>query len=248
MPLEVIDCRGEMVGIIVGRYGSFEEGYYYLVACNREKYDLEELLPTEKLELIAANHLGTKGILGQLQRDKLYEKLEEWWREEQEQDPAGYEPRLALRTLAFVQYAFGPFKLMEKVAADYYFLCRGADIMGGRVRLEIGADELDLPAEKLPFPALVGRVIDYPEIEIKVAGTAETLLFGGGINDLGGYNHIHGTGLKIRSGDVETRIELSGVIWTQKGELIALEVDRAKGESGLGKGRIFAGGIIYNYQ
>ena len=94
----------------------------------------------------------------------------------------------------------------------------------------------------------MGRVIDYPEIEIKVAGTAETLLFGGGINDLGGYNHIHGTGLKIRSGDVETRIELSGVIWTQKGELIALEVDRAKGESGLGKGRIFAGGIIYNYQ
>jgi hypothetical protein len=248
MPLEVIDRKGETVGIIVGRYGSFDKGYYYLVACNREKCNLEELLPTEKLEQAAANHLGTKKILGQVQRDKLYEKLEEWWRSEQEQEPAAYEPRLALRTLAFAQYAFGPFKLMEKVAADYYFLCRGAGMVGGKVLLDIEAGELDLPEEKLPFPALVGRVIDYPEIELEVAGTAQTLLFGGGLNDLGGYNHIHGTGLKIRSGDVETRIELSGVVPTKKRELIALEVDRERGEVSLGKGRIFTGGIIYKYQ
>ncbi|MGI6575099.1 MAG: hypothetical protein ACOX3A_04445 [bacterium] len=241
MPLAVIDNKGAPVGIIVGRYDKF-----FIVAGNKERYYLEELCPLDKLQQIAATHLNAKDFLGRVQQGILEEKLQEWWEKEQGLVPADFEPHLALRVLALVKHAHSTFQLCQKVNADYYFLCQSKTLDKGSIKMEAAGEELPFFAGDLPFPALVGRVVGYPEVEMVVQGIGEALFLGGGLNDLGGYNHTHVTRLLLRSGDVETTFDLPGIIHTRKGELIALEIKKDK-DIDFSAGRIFTAGVVYKY-
>lgn len=249
MPLEVMDGRGENIGIIVGYWHNHKEKKnYHIVARLGEDYNLEELFPPQDLESIAANRLGAESMLGRLNRDTLHDKLEEWWLAQGEELTV-FEPYLALRSYLCVQWAYGALKAMAGVTAAYYFLYPGGEIKlkKGKLPLDINLGEMDAFAQDLPFPALIGKIIAYPEIGIDVAGVGETLLLGGGLNDMGGNNHTHSTLLPLSFGGEKTEIEVPLIVFAQKGAMLALEMDVEKGEIGMEKGRVFTGGVIYKY-
>ena len=243
MPLTVADKSGKVLGVVVGHYQN-----HLLVAHNRDKCFLEGLCPLDKLEQIAASRLNAKDLLGRIQAAKLDNSLRTWWEQEQDLPAKSYEPQLAMRTLALTKRAYAPLKLFQTVKADYYFLCRDKKPSGGNIKIHLSESQLPICPEGLPFPALLATVTKYPEVELEVAGVGETLFLGGGLNDLGGHNHTHSTRLRILSGDVETELDLPGIILTKKDELLALEIKDDKGTPSFNGSRIFTGGVIYHYR
>lgn len=247
MPLELVDSQGEVVGIIVGYWHNYrEKKYYHLVARLGAACNLADLYPKEDLMDIAANRLGAKNMLGRLNRDDLKDKLRKWWLELGE-EAADFETYLALRAYLCLNWAHGALKPMQRVAALYYFLYPGEEIKlkGGRLTTAVNLAEMDAFARKVPFPALIGKIIAYPEVEVDVAGVGETILLGGGFNDMGGRNHTHYTLLPLGFGGVASKIEIPMPIYAQRGDMVALKVDEEKGEIDGEKGAVFTGGIIY---
>lgn len=242
MPFTVIDRNDETIGVIVGRYKE-----YYLVAATAKQYSIAELCPLDRLEQMTAVWLNSKDLFGRIKRDKHDEYLWEWWEKEKGFTSEAFEPQRAMAYMALDKGILNAFNLPQKVTADRYFLCQKKELTKeGNIRLNVNKSDLPEVAD-LPFPALICRIIAYPEIEIELPGIGATLLLGGGINDLGGYNHIHCTRLQIHSGDVVTDLDLPGVIFTQKGGILAVEMRQDKTGIDFKGSRIFTGGTIYLY-
>ncbi|HEY5588049.1 MAG TPA: hypothetical protein VIK86_03730 [Candidatus Paceibacterota bacterium] len=241
MPFNVYDKNRKYLGFIQCAYSQYTN--VFMVSSTDIKLDNKDFdINNIKSEL--AGYLGCKSILGKINEARLSKSIDNIINKEFIKfKESTYNELLKLVYLRILRYEEKFYnKSIKNEQINAYFL---VDI--NKVIIEndcmIIDEEIDyINKEKFEnLIPIVGKIIDYPRIQIDSMSSGQGLLLGADLADLSGRNHIHKTKLKIKSGNFSYELNLPVELYLKKGDTIQIFVDNRVIK------RVFCDGIIYDF-
>lgn len=213
MPLNVLDNYGKQLGVIVGKYAN-----YYVVALTDELIGDYMDKFHQQLKSKAAQDWQCKNMFGKINEEKFNECLRQWVPSIKEEN---FNVDKTLNLYALNKEDINQYGLAAVFSATNYLLTEGK-FMDEYYNIKLGLSTSRIPGIGLikNFPALVGEIATIPEVSL----TKNT------------------TSFKINTGDVDLDFTVPGVIFAQKGQEIALELDTTQWNVT----KVLVNGIIYH--
>ncbi len=213
MPLNVVDNYGKHVGIIVSKYDK-----YFVVAMTDESIGNYMESFREQLKAKAAQAWQCKNMFGKINEEKFLASLKQWIPTVK---PENFDMGKSLDLYAVNKEQLLQFNLVKAFPAATYILTEGK-LMDDYYNIKLGLSYSRIPGLGINkgFAAVVGEVATIPEVSIPSQTTA----------------------LQIDTGDTEMDVSLPGIIVSQKGADIALELDFNSGRIA----RVYVNEMIYN--
>ena len=241
MPFNVYDRNRKYLGFIQSAYPQYTN--VFMVASTGVKLTDEDFhINNIKSEL--AGYLGCKSILGKINETRLSKSIDNIINKEFSKFKKNtYEDLLKLVYLRILRYEENfHYKNLKSEQINGYFLLDINNVVMENNYLIID-EEIDyISNEKLEkLIPMVGKIIDYPRIQIDSMSSGQGLLLGADLADLSGRNHIHKTKLKIKSGNFAFELNLPVELYLKKGDTIQIYVDNRVIK------RVFCDGIIYEF-
>lgn len=241
MPFNVYDRNRKYLGFIQSAYPQYTN--VFMVASTGVKLTDEDFhINNIKSEL--AGYLGCKSILGKINETRLSKSIDNIINKEFSKFKKNtYEDLLKLVYLRILRYEENfHYKNLKSEQINGYFLLDINNVVMENNYLIID-EEIDyISNEKLEkLIPMVGKIIDYPRIQIDSMSSGQGLLLGADLADLSGRNHIHKTKLKIKSGNFAYELNLPVELYLKKGDTIQIFVENKVIK------RVFCDGIIYDF-
>lgn len=241
MPFNVYDKNRKYLGFIQSAYPQYTN--VFMVASTDVKLTDEDFhINNIKSEL--AGYLGCKSILGKINETRLSKSIDNIINKEFSKFKKNtYEDLLKLVYLRILRYEENfHYKNLKSEQINGYFLLDINNVVMENNYLIID-EEIDyISNEKLEkLIPMVGKIIDYPRIQIDSMSSGQGLLLGADLADLSGRNHIHKTKLKIKSGNFAYELNLPVELYLKKGDTIQIFVENKVIK------RVFCDGIIYDF-
>ncbi|MFT5872522.1 MAG: hypothetical protein ACI8WT_001453 [Clostridium sp.] len=241
MPFNVYDRNKKYLGFIQSAYPQYTN-VFMVASTDIMLTDKDFHINNIKSEL--AGFLGCRSILGKINETKLSKSIDNIIiKDFGKFKENSYNELLKLVYLRILRYEENfYYKTIKNEQINGYFLLdiNNAVIENDSIIID---EEIDyISNEKLENRVpMVGKIIDYPRIQIDSMSSGQGLLLGADIADLAGRNHIHKTKLKIKSGNFAYELNLPVELYLRKGDTIQIYVDRRVIK------RVFCDGIIYDF-
>ncbi|WP_291634162.1 hypothetical protein [Clostridium sp.] len=241
MPFNVYDRNKKYLGFIQSAYPQYTN-VFMVASTDIMLTDKDFQINNIKSEL--AGFLGCRSILGKINETRLSKSIDNIIiKEFSKFKDNNYNELLKLVYLRILRYEENfHCKTIKNEQINGYFLLDINNVVIENDSIIID-EEIDyISNEKLEnrIP-MVGKIIDYPKIQIDSMSSGQGLLLGADLADLSGRNHIHKTKLKIKSGNFAYELNLPVELYLRKGDIIQIYVDRRVIK------RVFCDGIIYDF-
>ncbi len=241
MPFNVCDKNRKHLGFIQSAYPQYTN--VFMVASTEVRL-VDGDFNINKIKSELAGYLGCKNILGKINEARLSKSIDNIITKEfGEFKECKYEELLKLVYLRILRYEeISRYKIMEKEQINAYFLIDISNIVieNGCIIIDEEIDYIIKEKYENLIP-MVGKIIDYPRIQIDSMSSGQGLLLGADLAELSGRNHIHKTKLKIKSGNFSYELNLPVELYSKKGDIIQVFIDNRVIK------RVFCEGIIYDF-
>ena len=241
MPFNVYDRNKKHLGFIQSAYPQYTT-VFMVASTNIKLEDKDFNVNNMKSEL--AGFLGCKNILGKVNEPRLNKSIDSIIiKEFSKFKDNTYEELLKLVYLRMLRHGENlHYKSIENTQITGYFLVDINNVVIENDSMIID-EEIDyISNEKIGnLIPMVGKIIDYPRIQIDSMTSGQGLLLGADLVDLAGRNHIHRTKLKIKSGNFTSELNLPVELYLKKDDIIQIYIDNRVIK------RVFCNGIIYEF-